>query len=247
MSEYKIEDCSLYRESCVICGKPVYVFEKHNFALPAWGTISSRIGHPASLISFDSHTDTHWGFNAHVCKITGKTPNFKKHGLDHPIIQMLLKEQHYMINDFSFEDVLKITANYLKNTEQILCAVDFGYLSSYTIVLRKNGAGLSFEGDDRLNGYNATYISRETWNNWDTEQVNDPIIIDFDLDFFVKRGDFNEDLKRMLTPLLKRCIAITVAREPRYFEDCKEERTYTNEMAFEQLLEFIKDGQQGSD
>ena len=35
--------------------------------------------------------------------------------------------------------------------------------------------------------------------------------------------------------------AITIAKEPRYFEYCKTDDTFTNDMALKQLLDLIKD------
>ena len=66
---YKIEECSIYAKSIVVKGIPIYIFDKHNMALPAWGTICNRIGKKVNLISFDTHTDTLPAFNCLKIKI----------------------------------------------------------------------------------------------------------------------------------------------------------------------------------
>lgn len=58
MPEYRIEDSIYYRESTEIAGLSVYIFEFHNLALPAWGTVSSRLGAPLKLVTFLMHTRT---------------------------------------------------------------------------------------------------------------------------------------------------------------------------------------------
>lgn len=90
-------------------------------------------------------------------------------------------------------------------------------------------------------GYNATYLSRESWEVWSGGYINDPVVVDFDLDFFGCSAEFDDNFKQKVTSLLKRAKAITIAREPKFFETCKTADDYTNEQALEQLLSFIRD------
>lgn len=239
MAEYRIEDCTLYRKSCVISGVPVYIFEDHNMALPAWGTVCSRIGCPVNLVTFDFHTDTLFGFRTHIYEETGELPEVWKYGLKNPIVKELLNGARYSINDFSFEDMFCVSIEFLKNDEQIMCGMDLGYLQSYTVVNRENSEAEEYESYDKLNGYAATYTDRKKWNLWNSEEVTDPIIVDFDLDFFGKETDIDEEFVRKVSPLIKRARAITIATEPKFFEECKEDKTFTNDKALEQLLSFI--------
>ena len=241
MPEYRIEDCYHYRESTEIAGIPVYIFEPHNLALPAWGTVSSRLGMPLNLVTFDSHTDTHLSFNSYIFDLTDEAPEYEEYGLKNPIISDVMKHTHFKIDDFCFEDVYRVTMGYLKNTEQILTGMDWGYLSSYIVINREDGSSFGYERDDQLMGYNATYLSRESWDTWSADSVQDPLVVDFDLDFFGRGSDFNEDFKQKAVPLLKRAKAITIAREPKYFEACKVDESYTNNQALRQLLSLIKE------
>ena len=45
-TEYEIND------------KPIFIFDKHNMALPIWGKYASKYG-ALHLSTIDSHTDTH--------------------------------------------------------------------------------------------------------------------------------------------------------------------------------------------
>lgn len=51
--EYTLEACSKYKKLSVN-GKPVVVFDEHNWALPVWGTYANRLKHPMNLISANS-------------------------------------------------------------------------------------------------------------------------------------------------------------------------------------------------
>ena len=66
-------------------------------------------------------------------------------------------------------------------------------------------------------------------------------MVDFDLDFFGASSDFDEEFIANITPLIKRATAITIAREPKFFEACRTDKNYTNKQALAQLLHFIND------
>ena len=43
-----------------------------------------------------------------------------------------------------------------------------------------------------------------------------------------------------ITPLIKRAVAITIAKEPSFFESCRTDEHYTNEQALTHLLHCIR-------
>ncbi|MBR7112068.1 MAG: UPF0489 family protein [Clostridia bacterium] len=59
----EFEEC--YLNSQIISGKYVYVFEKHNMALPIWGMIANKLNRPLNLLTFDAHTDTLPAFSSY--------------------------------------------------------------------------------------------------------------------------------------------------------------------------------------
>lgn len=240
MRMYTIEECSLYKDSIIISGIPVYIFDEHNMALPAWGVSCSRLRQPLNLVTFDKHADTHPSFHSYVFDQTGEAADSTHLGLNNPEINVILKSMHYQPNDFCFEDVFKIAADYLENDEHILAGMDLGYLSSYTVVTREGDEALGYEHDDRMLGYNATYLSRESWDQEMFSNIGDPLVVDFDLDFFGAAIDFDEEFITKITPLIKRAVAITIAKEPSFFESCRTDEHYTNEQALTHLLHCIR-------
>ena len=121
MSIYTIEECFLYKDSIKIAGIPVYIFDDHSMALPAWGVCSSRLRKPLNLITFDSHTDTHPSFNSFVVDQTGKCADLWHRGLKNPEIKKLLGNVHYCYEDFCLSllfhlsKMLYTLINYSKN------------------------------------------------------------------------------------------------------------------------------------
>lgn len=233
---YKLEDCSLYKQTKIL-GKDIYIFDSHNMALPVWGTYSNRLGTACSLVTFDSHTDTHSPFTAEI--VSSSIDH--EVSMDHIVVKKILKGRHYKKDDFNFEDVFKLAVDRLKNDEHILAAVEFDYLDSYTIVCREDDKTTTeYQREDRLRGYAATYYTSGEQYTVDFSDIKQPIILDFDLDYFVCKGNFNKKFEKCITPLVNNAIVITIARERDFFETCKIEDDYKNEQAVEELLKMIK-------
>lgn len=231
---YSIEDCSVYNKSVVINGIPVYIFEKHNMALPAWGTICSKIGASVNLISFDTHTDTLPPYN---CFLHSENQDGES-GLGNPFVKELLKDCRYSIDNFSFQDVYVTATEDLKNTEQIKTAYRFGYIKAYTVVHKLEAEG--YEEYDREMGYECEY-HRYPCIDWKRlSSIKEPLIVDFDLDYFNSREDFDVDLGKNIRPLLKRAVGITIATEPDYFHALKKEDDFSLDEALEKLLQMIE-------
>ena len=67
-----------------------------------------------------------------------------------------------------------------------------------------------------------------------------PFILDFDLDYFTSSNMFDAVLVNNLSFLIKNAIAITIAREPHYFELEKTETDFNNDDALHLLLNLIQ-------
>ena len=95
--EYTLEACSKYKKLSVN-GKPVVVFDEHNWALPIWGTYANRLKLPMNLITFDTHTDTHAPFLRYLCSECGiESVPYDKSVLRLPQIARILKGTNYKI------------------------------------------------------------------------------------------------------------------------------------------------------
>lgn len=214
MSDYCLEDCSLYKRE-QIQTKPIVVFDDHNMALPVWGQWSSRLGQPGTLLTIDTHTDTRCPFCAYFSQNSYDT----EMSLNHPVIKKILKDRHYKRNDFDFEDVYKLACDYVKHDEHIQTAYRFGYISSYNIVCRVNADELKeYERQDYLSGFDAHYYSNsEQIKNL---KINRPLFLDFDLDYFEDHSVINNEFKENISPFVKNACGITIAREPEFVKSC---------------------------
>ena len=236
MGNYVIEECSMYTH-LQIKNKDVYIFETHNMALPVWGTYSGKYQTEFNLVTFDSHTDTRTPFTAEVISRSNDfevSPN-------HPVVKDILKGKHYKKEKFCFEDVLKIALQYVRNDEHILTADYFGYIKSYKVICDLDASeAQGYESDDQVRGYDAKYFIREQQSKINYKDIEIPIILDFDLDYFVHENCISEELKKAITPLVKKSSVITIAKEPEYFEQCKIQNDYTCEKALEDLLLMLE-------
>ncbi|MBE5893378.1 MAG: hypothetical protein E7286_08340 [Lachnospiraceae bacterium] len=236
MEKYTLEDCSMYTH-LQIKNKDVYIFEAHNMALPVWGTYSDRYQTEFNLITFDSHTDTRTPFTAEVISRSNDFEVSPKH----PVVKDILKGKHYKKDEFCFEDVFKIALQYVRNDEHILTADYFGYIKSYNVICDLDDfEAKGYESDDRVRGYDAKYFVREQQSKINYNDIELPIILDFDLDYFIHDNCINEELKKAIAPLVKNATLITIAKEPEYFEQCKMQNDYTNKKALEDLLLMIE-------
>jgi len=227
--EYKLDDCTYY-EKLMINGKPIYIFESHNMALPVWGTFASKLG-LLHLLSFDAHTDTHPPFSK-LMRESGATPELcYKNALLNRVVSHTLERIAYQKENFNFEDIFKYS-EYIGNTEQILTGVAFGYLSSYTIRCHRSG----YETTDRFCGYDATYLDDDDIRK---PNVKDPLALDIDLDYFRSEYDLDCYFENYIAPYFQRAVVITIAREPSYFNSEKVDKQFTVEKAESLLLELL--------
>lgn len=231
--EYTLEACSKY-EKLSINGKPVVVFDEHNWALPVWGTYANRFKHPMNLITFDTHTDTHAPFLRYLCSECGiESVPYDNSVLRLPYIAKLLKGKNYRVNDFCFENVFYL-ADCIANDEQILTASVFGYLNSY-VIIHKGKRDL----DDKKFGHDSKYIRHEEFASGNQPDLRTPLILDIDLDYFGEQKDILEWAQRS-EEYIKAADVITIARESEWVERCKTDSTFDSKQAERWILKCIE-------
>ena len=98
-----------------------------------------------------------------------------------------------------------------------------------------------YESDDKVNGYDAKYFIREQQFSIDYDSIEAPLILDFDLDYFITDDSINDKLKNCIAPIIKKASVITIAREPEYFDKCKIQSNYYNTKALNNLLKMIEE------
>ncbi len=232
-SDYKITDCSIYRNSIFDWSIPIFIFENHKYALPAWGTFCHENGIPMNLITFDRHNDTRAPFNRIICQKSGNPDD----GIKNYYINEYLIDKKNKPDSFLFEDVFQIT-ELVSNDEQIKTAYDFGYTKSYSVIHRESAEG--FEEYDRRLGYHCTYYD---YNNVDWDylfKIDNPIALDFDPDYFARREDFNSEFIKRIERIIMKTAIITIARETIFFERGKEDADFSNNEALVKLISIIE-------
>ena len=238
--DYTLEMCSLY-EKKMIGDTPIIIFEKHNMALPVWGTFANRLNQSLRLITFDFHADTHDPFARAIGPHDFDFARFEKN---------VLSVTKHGVNDFNFEDVYKLSCDYVFHDEHILTAYKFEYINGYHIFCELPDYELcDYESYDRRRNINAFYYSRSHIRSMADEEIQKlcsiPFILDFDLDYFTSSNMFNDILKNRLSFLIKNAVAITIAREPHYFELEKTDTDYNNDDALYLLLNLIQNAING--
>lgn len=217
-------------------GKLVIVFDRHHYALPVWGVYSNSVEQTCELITFDSHCDTLPCFNVHLKKITFEAEQkIERHNI--------LKDKNYKRSFFNFADVFGLTYNYIRHDEHIKAAYDWEYITKYTVITN-DSEYYDKQTNDIAESYSCLYIPKSNWSkilNCTSSQSR--LILDFDLDYFTSKDDLTGFTCQKLTDLIKRSGIITIAREPSYFEKCKQDTTdiaFTNDYALASLLDIIE-------
>lgn len=228
---YEIENSIGTYEILNIAGKPVYIFEKHNMAFPAWGTVASRNNQAYTLITFDHHTDTRPPF-ARV-KATGD------YDLDW-ISGLKLKRK-----DFVFQDAFQFAIEMVAYDEQIKTACKYGYLDKYCLMCTEDiRECISGAESDKYEGYDATYLNKEQMDDFikyaQPNLMNDDLIVDFDVDYFNAEKELERDFFEQMSPLLIQADAITIAKEKWHFEALRKSLSFSHDKALEMLIDGIK-------
>lgn len=235
---YTLEDCTCWYKNTKDIQQSyghvsdVYIMVEHQQAVPVWGTYASKNSKPLMLITLDYHCDT-WpvGIDADV-----GDPEWQE-------MKDVLKIER---RTFIFEHSYKATCE-VSNRKQIKFAHYCGYINR-AFIFARDGSPKSFHDNyeevDQKNGYNFIYRYVDDDNKADLDVLNgvaEDFILDIDLDFFVKPFNFNSELGVRMRKLMKEAKVITIAREPYYFEECKGDAAFTNEMALDDLIMAIKE------
>lgn len=204
-------------------------------ALPVWGTYANILKQSLRLITFDFHADTHDPFAAAVGPHDFDYKKFEKN---------ILSSTKYRIDDFSFEDVYKLSCDYVRNDEHILTAYKFEYINEYHIFCSLSDCDLNdYERWDRHRHIDAFYHEHLCIKNMTDEEIQElctsPYILDFDLDYFTTPKIFDDLFIRKLTFLIQNAVIITIAKEPHYFNLEKSDPNFQHDEALCLLLDVI--------
>lgn len=239
--EYSIEICSQY-DITTIGDKQVIVFNDHNMAIPAWGTIRQNYNAPLRLVTFDTHPDTRAAFAREICKEYHAYNNQNCQKFQKNILSLY----HCHASQFNFEDAFRLAIELVANDEQIMVADYYDYINEYIVFCSlPNDELREYQLDDRMNGQNATYYSKHHIRKLPDAEITSicstPFILDFDLDYFTSPDIIDTVFKEKISLLIKNASAITIAKEPKYFELEKTDENFDNSRALKMLLDLIRE------
>lgn len=123
-----------------IGGKPVFVFERHNYALLPWARIASANRGAVRLLTLDYHTDTHPAFLSYACQ------QFPAHHVAAPEEWGPLASSEVAAIQIGDDESVELAVARLRHDEHIDAAVRSGILDlAFVVANGDNGHIVSNE------------------------------------------------------------------------------------------------------
>ncbi len=212
--------------------KKVSVVDSHNYVLPIWAEYCAKEKIEYRLITLDYHADTMPCYNRY---------SFNMQSINASVDHNEEKERiynRYVKEPYNIKNIEEMTAKYVYHDEHIMTAWNLGYLSEiFCICKEKDVISKGIEHYLVMN----SKTTKEDLFEFCKEATKERYILDIDLDYFTSKSVF-EVIKWMIIELIKDAEIITIAREKRYFDYCKDktETEWTNEIALKSTLELIE-------
>lgn len=224
-----------------IAHKKIYLFGKHNFALPIWA-LAKEFEFPPELVTLDTHADTREFLNIHFRK---KHPNAS----DEEILS-LRKKRLFEIDVKNYESVLKGTLE-IANDEHITAAQELGIISTvhsinHSLHDAKEGkikfyCKLRIPAEDILphdfkpnKCFVANCLEDEFFEKAGFKVPKSKFILDIDCDYITKEEALFPKNIEVFSNLVRECELLTIAREQSF---CKNVQSKKIE---KRLLEIIR-------
>ena len=242
-----------------IKGKKVCIVDSHNYVFPIWAQhYYLNCEKPCNLITFDFHSDTMKSFLRYIFKNNSKLDlnDYKK-------FEELNKERISNININDMHSLI-LAADELKNDEHIDAACKLDIINEFHTVINgptyckdyyhENGFSYNSKPCYSLcprriicNGdctnpkkYYSMILSDITFKDIKFTIPKNPIILDFDLDYFPCRSSLTPANSSILNSLIKKADIITIAREKDCFNYSRKEDDFNNDEAESLLLKLIE-------
>lgn len=241
-----------------VCGKDVYVVTAHHFVLFPWSVIRRTRSVAPSLITLDHHTDTMPAFNSYRYVATKG---------DHDAMNAMLPGLIASI-DWSDDASLLTAVSKLRNDEHIRAAVLSGIISRALVInlsgetcsdhdnvyeagavcaigctkVPHDDACVIKHGEQALESIYLDHELAELNKMVQEDQLPaaeaNPYILDIDLDYFHSERSISPDAPETFYRLVRNAIAVTVATEPDYVVDLRDEGS---NITSAYLLDRLKD------
>ncbi|WP_321942720.1 peptide arginase family protein [Burkholderia cenocepacia] len=245
-----------------IAGKDVYIVESHHHVLQSWGEIRRALSAAPVLLTLDHHTDTYEPFYRHLFDATRRQSGEARATAMEALLPGLIAALR-----FDDEASVLNAIGKLSNDEHITTAIAAGILSRAFVINPSyetcSQAGVLYEAgsmcavgcakashDDACTSVRSAqvlesvYLDREL-NVLSTMAGDDgvpapeaePYVLDIDLDYFHSERSIAPDDPATFYRLVRNAIAVTIATEPEYVEDCRDDGS---DVTGESLLERMK-------
>jgi hypothetical protein len=206
-----------------IQGKEIWVVDDHQYVLLIWAKRFLTTKQAPVLVSIDYHPDTNPSFWLYAYqKAVAIDPSRETE-----LVEKFQKKIMASINPGEPESILSKMV-FMRNDEHINTALAFGFLSDYHMIncMEKHeydrGIHYLVEENDYGSLRDEMFESIKLPIN---SLLNEVLILDIDLDYFMRRKDFELNLQtnRFFSDLVRQAEIITVARSAAYFDYLKKE------------------------
>ncbi|WP_303871984.1 UPF0489 family protein [Acetobacterium wieringae] len=220
-------------------GKEIWVVDDHQYVLLIWGRLFQNRKQPLVLVSIDYHPDTNppfwlWAYQ----KAMAIDPEREA--------ELVKKFQNRMVSTLEPLNLnsLQMVMDQIRNDEHINAAMELGYLSNYHMIncMEKHvySRGHHYLVPESQFGS----LKDDMFKNvgLSLKKIrNESLILDIDLDYFLRPENFELDLKRnsIFADLVNQAQIITVARSKTYFDFLKTD-PFTIEYCEAKLIELLE-------
>ncbi|MDO4289431.1 MAG: UPF0489 family protein [Eubacterium sp.] len=207
-------------------GNCLSIVDNHQYVLLLWARAAQELGEPLTLVSVDYHPDTNPPFWLQAYQ--------KAMAID-PLREEVLVEkfERRVLDEIDPQnlDTLAAKMSLMRNDEHINTGMTLGYLRDYHMIncMEKHlyATGTHYLVPEAHFGSlkNSAFEAAGFWVQAFLEGLEGPLVLDVDLDYFMRPTDFNYDPAAMTAfgALCRRASHITSARSQSYFEHLRRE------------------------
>ncbi|HDR9798340.1 TPA: UPF0489 family protein [Burkholderia cenocepacia] len=256
----------MLHEKAIIGSKDVYIVTSHHHVLQSWAEIRRSLVAAPVLLTLDHHTDTYEPFYRHLFDATRRKTGGARAAAMEAMLPGMIANLRYDDEASVLDAIGK-----LHNDEHIQTAIAAGILSRGFVinlcyetcsepgVLYEAGSicaiGCMKEShDDECTPVHSAQVLETVYLDHELNVLNvmaardgvptveaEPYILDIDLDYFHSEKAIEPDDPATFYRLVRNAAAVTIAIEPEYVEDCRDNGSnITSEALLERMKQHIE-------
>jgi hypothetical protein len=217
----------------------IQIVDDHHYALLIWSQYALKKEKSFILVSIDYHPDTNPSFWLYAYQKAIAIDPMRED-------ELVNKYQNKIIKtiDPNKPETLNVVMSNMRNDEQINTAMILGYLKDYHMIncMEKHAYEFGHHYLVPKDYFGSLQDDMFLKSQFRIEEIDDEeIILDIDLDYFLKRDNFNIDLEKdkIFAELVKKAKIITIARSKTYFDYLKREKFSVKECE-EKIIFLLK-------